>query len=202
MLYQLETPIGLLIIFLDLVVLGLLIKLFRQPRSVSVSWLVVLVLVILTLPLAGIKFLLSSSDMAASTPGLVVIKNPQHQINKLYFLRHYPQGLWQVQWVEYTLTSGKEMMLERESQDGLEVAYHHAGKWHYAPIRFDSTNLSEINFPRDFTAVDASGHIEAAVARHTFTEGSGWLSNLLTIGSIGLLGLVIYKRTSSEKRRT
>ncbi|UOQ75973.1 hypothetical protein MUN84_15280 [Hymenobacter sp. 5516J-16] len=121
-------------------------------------------------------------------------------MNKLYFLRQYPKGTWQVDWIEYLLTSDKEIVLETESHNGLEVAYQHSGKWHYAPIEFNNSYQTEIIFPQDFTAVDMSGRIEAAVAGYTLTELGSWLSNLLTVGSIGLLATLLGRLFSSKSR--
>ncbi|SNC68329.1 hypothetical protein SAMN06265337_2260 [Hymenobacter gelipurpurascens] len=192
MLYQLGTSIDFLIILLDFVVVGLLVYL-RKPRDTFYKLWAILALVLLVLPLSGFKFLFSSPGTLASSPGLITIRNPEQRMAKLYYLRHYPNEKWQVDWVEYMWSSGKETVLETEGQDGLEVAYKQARKWHYAPIRFDGSYQTSIIFPQDFTAVDTSGHIEEAENRHLLAECITWLSNLLTLCSIGLVGLLLIR---------
>ncbi|WP_188558702.1 hypothetical protein [Hymenobacter glacieicola] len=200
MLYQLNSPLAILIIAADFFIVSLLAKLLLRPRVASVKWPIILTIIIVAIPLTGINFLLSSPGTAASTPGSVIIKNPEHHVDKLYFLWQYPKGTWQVEWVEYLLTSGKEVVLESESQNGLEVAYQHNGNWYYAPIHFDTLLQADITFPQDFTAVDTSGRIAAAVAGYTLTELGSWLSNLLTVASIGLWATLVGRLFSSKSR--
>lgn len=191
MLYQLGTSIDFLIILLDFVVVGLLVYL-QKPRDTFYKLWAILALVLLVLPLSGFKFLFSSQGIIASSPGIVTIRNPEHSLAKLYYLRHYPNETWQVDWVEHMWSSGKETWLETENQDALEVAYQQAGQWRYAPLRFIKGE-STITFPQDFTAVDTSGHVVAAVNRHVLAECITLLSNLLTLSSIGLLCLIIVR---------
>lgn len=192
MLYQLDSYLfdGIILV-LDFAVVGLLVYLFRQPRDAFYKWWAILALVLLTLPLTGIKLLRTSPGSVASSPGLITIHNPEQRMAKLYYL-HRRQGAWQVDWVEYMVSAGKETVVELEGNDGLEVAYQQAGQWYYAPAQF-TRGESIITFPQDFSTIDTSGRIEAAVNKHILAESLTWLSHLLTLGSIGLVGLMVIR---------
>lgn len=200
MLYQLGTAIDGLIISLDIVAVGLLLYLIRYSHRSFTTCLTMSGVTLLMLLLAGFKLLFSSAGTLASTPGLVVVRNPERHPATLYYLQQYPEHRWRVVWVEYRLGAGAETVMEAEGSYGVEVAYEQAGQWHYAPARLSAATEAELTFPQDFAAVDTSGRIAAVVAAHRLTETSSWLSNLLTVAGVALLATLIVRLSGPKSR--
>jgi hypothetical protein len=201
MLYQLHSLPLFFFIALDLLVIGLLASWLRRPSHQPAKWSAIVGILLLTLPLSGYKLLFASPSVAASTPVEVVIKNPHNRFDRVYYLGQEKAGTWRVLWVEYLMASDRSSSIETEGLEKAQLAYQEAGQWHFAPVLSGPKSKAVISFPQGFVDVDSTGRIEAAVAAHRVYEYGNLLSNVLTLGSLVLLGIVVNKRLSPEKPR-
>ncbi|MCA8832712.1 hypothetical protein [Hymenobacter pini] len=195
MLYQIPGFPVLVTLALDFGVLALLMQLWRHPRSGPARWSAAIGVVLVFLPLCGLKLLFGTPGSLASTPGQFTIRNPEHRHDRVYYLTQDQTGAWHVRWAEYMWGSAKTAVIEVEGTSAVQAAVWEAGQWHYTPIHFQELNTSpDLMLPHSFTQVDATGRIAAAVAAYRPTEYANLASALLTLSCVGLLGAVITRQ--------
>ncbi|MDU0370559.1 hypothetical protein ACFPAF_09175 [Hymenobacter endophyticus] len=203
MLYQLPALAVWGIIALDLGVLTILIQLLRHPRSGTEKWAAIIGVMLVFLPLCGLKLLFSSPGTLASTPGQFTVCNPEHHYTSVYYLLQDETGSWRVGWTEYMWATDQTAVVETEGVSAVRVAVRLNGQWRYAPMRFQELNIAEdITLPQGFSEVDTSGHMSAVVAAYRATEYANLFSNLLTLSCIGLLASVIAQRLALRRARS
>lgn len=185
-----------LVLSADLLLFTALLSWLRRPRNRYARWGAIIVLGLLALPVSGLKLLASSPDTAASSPGEVIIRNPEHRFATLYYLRNHPRGTRQVKWWENLLMTDQKNTLEMEGNYGQKVAYQQNGQWYYAPISNQLRDPIDLTFPRDFTAADTAGRIAAAVAADRGYELGSVLSNLLTLAHLMLIAALVLRQVS------
>ncbi|RSK47388.1 hypothetical protein [Hymenobacter rigui] len=175
--------------------MALLVQLWRHPRSGPAKWAAAIGVMLVFLPLCGLKLLFSAPGSLTSTPGQFTIHNPEHRYNRVYYLTQDQTGAWHVRWAEYMWGSAKTAVIETEGTSAVQAAVWEAGRWRYAPIHFQELNTApDLTLPHSFTRVDTTGRIAAAVAAYRPTEYASLASALLTLGCVGLLGAVVTRQ--------
>ncbi|WP_045690125.1 hypothetical protein [Hymenobacter sp. AT01-02] len=206
MLYQLH-QLDLVVAFIlgadGVLLLLLALLIFRRPHSSFVRKLLALGLVLLSLPIIGIKLLLSSPSSLASSPGEVVIQNPHHHVEKLYFLRASKHHHWRVFWVQYVFFSDQKVTIETENlyPTGLVVARYQGGTWQFQRRHFKRGQVV-LSLSADQFRPDQHKQIATAIAAHRASEAVSWVSNLLTLGSAGGVALLLLRRRGRKRWNT